>query len=107
MSKTFQSCMLEWWDADKLETKFGNQPDHKLKWFDTVPAEELPWLECYGGRGTFSPPIGRLISIFDVGQPRAFSVSPNCYTTSLGLCKGKAYPGCAANVPGSANCYYP
>mmetsp|Transcript_110787 Transcript_110787/g.247228 ORF Transcript_110787/g.247228 Transcript_110787/m.247228 type:complete len:519 (+) Transcript_110787:73-1629(+) len=44
-SHTFQSCMLEWWDAGKLEPKFGNQPDHKLKWFDQVPDQELPWLE--------------------------------------------------------------
>jgi len=107
----FVDCMAEWSHPSKLEPKFGTQADGKLKWYDNVKDEdELSRLECTGGRGSFYPPIGRLIEHYDVGQPRTFKVAPVCWTTKNGMCfpppvDGKVFKStCLYPTPGSADC---
>lgn len=108
----FVDCMKNWhqgWKATKkLEPKFGNQADGSLKWYDIVPQDELSYLECRGGRGTFKPPIGRLMENYDVGKPHNISVHPLCWTTKVGMCFPADNPGlCLSPVPGSADCGAP
>jgi len=102
---TFRACMVGWWSGKKLEPKFGNQEDGSLKWYDHVNKEELETLECYGGRGSFLPPIGRLMENYDVGQPRTFKVNPICWNTKNGMCFPPPNGGtCLFPTPGSADC---
>jgi len=104
--------MTSWHEGEKnekkLEPKFGTQKDGSLKWYDNVPEQELKMLECQGGRGDFSPPIGRLMEHYDVGIPRTFSVDPICWQTKVGLCFPPPNGGvCLEPIPGSADCGAP
>merc|ERR1712050_763331 len=107
-SPDFIGCMTEWGTGDRLEPKFGTQADGSLKWYDNVPKEELAQIECLGGRGSYRPPVGRLIEDYDVGHPRTFSVRPVCWSTKNGMCFPPPYGGvCLFPTPGSADCGAP
>merc|ERR1712039_1156227 len=72
---SFRECMNEWSEPGKLEPKFGAQGryDGDIKWYENVPQSEVKTLECTGGRGSFFPPIGRLMENFDVGPLRVLA----------------------------------
>jgi len=98
---SFRECINEWSEPGKLEPKFGAQGryDGDIKWYENVPESEIKTLECTGGRGSFFPPIGRLMENFDVGQPRYFKVNQKCWSTKAGMCFG-----CDGRIPGSIDC---
>jgi len=112
--KSFAECMLSWFTkTPRYETKFGQQSDGSLMFYEDIDPDYVENMTCSGGR----PPtlkggiakVGRPMSSYNPGLPlKPGQVNEACWTTGLCQCSSEPYgsygPGCAQACPGSGNC---
>lgn len=99
----FHNCLMAWDNTTRFNTKFGEMPDGKLRYYDTsgYSNEDIDQLTCTGGRPAGKPALGRLVIDFEVG-PVAQGFTSAC--TAQPICGGDNTPYCANSCPGGGSC---